>query len=173
MKTDDGAGARKPSGCPADCQMCSSEFCAQHLHAPCDCETLERHNWERGGVGSVGQGERAGDEWITPEKVGSGEIGRRIQHFYEDDEKAEAHPEAGAVTEYDISGSGCVKCRGLGRIPKGCVCFSLKGASVAPSVEELDAARSHLRVALSQTLHTDDQIIIGHIRSALEALGSK
>jgi hypothetical protein len=38
---------------------------------------------------------------------------------------------------------------------------------VAPSVEE---ARSHLRVALSQTLPTDDQIIIGHIRSALEKL---
>jgi hypothetical protein len=72
----------------------TSEELAQRFKAlfkPCEEEDME--------VGSVGQGERAGDEWITPEKVGSGEIGRRIQHFYEDDEKAEAQPEAGAVTQ--------------------------------------------------------------------------
>jgi hypothetical protein len=34
----------------------------------------------------------------------------------------------------------------------------------------LDIAKSHLRVALVQALPSDDQIIIGHIRSALEAL---
>jgi hypothetical protein len=54
---------------------------------------------------------------------------------------------------------------------------SIEFKAAAPSVEEpvsqlgVEAARSHLRVALSQSLPTDDQIIIGHIRSALEAIG--
>jgi hypothetical protein len=53
---------------------------------------------------------------------------------------------------------------------------SIEFKAVAPSVEEpvsqgVEAARSHLRVALSQALPTDDQIIIGHIRSALGAMG--
>jgi len=41
-----------------------------------------------------------------------------------------------------------------------------------PSEEKIALAKSHLRVALLQSLPADDQIIIGHIREALEALES-
>jgi hypothetical protein len=143
MKTDDGAGARKPEVCPSCGATDNNPYTDANGNAMRACGRcmIQWRVAERGEVGSVGQGERAGDEWIIPEKVGSGEIGRRIQHFYEDDERAEAQPEAGAVTYanmcFDCASESdpCAKVLGTGKCR--CSCHVAK-RSVAPSVEELE-----------------------------------
>jgi len=49
--------------------------------------------------------------------------------------------------------------------------FDLKGFfGQAEMFSIMDEAASHLRVALAQTLPTDDQIIMGHVKDALALL---
>lgn len=45
--------------CPADCMMCSGEYCERHQYDPCECDVLDRH-WER----RSGRFRRRGRSWL-------------------------------------------------------------------------------------------------------------